>query len=95
MSQAPNVARAMPQRLIKRHTMKMHGGVKVQLHAFLISAQDGSWDHLIVAWKAAPSNGDVTFGGLHRPSKRCVAQKNMCPFQEPKPIFFSVVHAVG
>ena len=66
----------------------MHGGVKVKLHAFPISAQDGGQDHLIAAWKETPGNGDIRFSGLHRPSERCVAQKNMCPFQENKPIFF-------
>jgi hypothetical protein len=31
----------IPLCLTKHHTMKMHGGVEVQLHAFLTSAVDG------------------------------------------------------
>ena len=56
MSLAPNIACAMPQRLIKLHSMKVHGGVKEQLHAFLISVQDGGQDHLIASSNTAPGN---------------------------------------
>jgi hypothetical protein len=85
MSQALNVACAMPLRLIKRHTMKVHGAVKVvQLHAFLISAQDGGQVQLIATRKAAPGNwtsGLVDYtGGLqdagHR--KACVFSLMFC-----------------
>jgi hypothetical protein len=36
--------------------MKVHGVVKVQLHAFLISAQDGGQVQIIATRKAAPDN---------------------------------------
>jgi hypothetical protein len=74
--------------------MKVHGGRKVQLHAFLISVQDGCQDHLIASWKAAPGNwpsGLVDYTGRlkdvwHR--KTCALSRNL------KPIF-PVVHKVA